>query len=178
MAAGRWTPTNARSPRFLSLWDANGAEPSTSFSAHGAAVLGNVRHAHLVRCLFGKTRRRHRRAPNAGMRCGLPASSRQCSRCLGWSFTYADGADTSEPPNASPIPHHRSGSDRRAAYDIPCSVPALANANDPDMDDQPNGAHEARQATALARPQAARGSAVSVHRLRACRYDRVARVRR
>lgn len=40
------------------------------------------------------------------------------------------------------------------------------------------GAHEARQATALARPQAARGSAVSVHRLRACRYDRVARVRR
>ena len=40
------------------------------------------------------------------------------------------------------------------------------------------GAHEARQATALARPQAAPGSAVSVHRLRACRYDRVARVRR
>jgi hypothetical protein len=40
------------------------------------------------------------------------------------------------------------------------------------------GAHEARQATALARPQAARGSAVSVHRLRECRYGRVARVRR
>ena len=34
-------------------------------------------------------------------------------------------------------PHHRSGFDRRAAYDIPCSVPALANADDPNMDDQP-----------------------------------------
>ncbi|MGC1959229.1 MAG: hypothetical protein WA683_16525, partial [Pseudolabrys sp.] len=43
-------------------------------------------------------------------------------------------ADTSEPPNASPIPHHRSGSDRHAGYDIPCFV---ANADDPDMDDQP-----------------------------------------
>ena len=32
------------------------------------------------------------------------------------------------------------------------------------------GAHAARQAIALARPQAARGSAVSVHRLRACRH--------
>ena len=72
MAAGRWTPTNARSPRFLSLWDANGAEPSTSFSAHGAAVLGNVRHAHLVRCLFGKTRRRHRRAPMRGCDAACP----------------------------------------------------------------------------------------------------------
>jgi hypothetical protein len=85
--------------------------------------------AHLVRCLFGKTRSRHPCAPNAGMRCGLPASSRQCGRCLGWSSTYAEAADTSEPPNASPIPHHRSGSDRRAGYDIPCFV---ANANDPD----------------------------------------------
>jgi hypothetical protein len=97
----------------------------------------NVRHAYLVRCLFGKTRRRHPCAPNAGMRCGLPASSRQCGRCLGWSSTCAEAADTSEPPNASPIPHHRSGFDRRAAYDIPRSVPALANANDPNMDDQP-----------------------------------------
>ena len=107
-----------------------------SFSARGAAVLGcraaraemhsalaayNVRHAHLVRCLFGKTRSRHPCAPNAGMRCGLPASSRQCGRCLGWSSTYTEAADTSEPPNASPIPHHRSGFDRRAAYDIPCA---------------------------------------------------------
>jgi hypothetical protein len=115
-----------------------------SFSAPGAAVLGcraaraemlsalaacDVRHAHLVRCLFGKTRRRHPCAPNAGMRCGLPASSRQCGRCLGWSSTYAEAADTSEPPNASPIPHHRSGFDRRAAYEFPCFVPALANAN-------------------------------------------------
>ena len=115
-----------------------------SFSERGAAVLGcraaraemlsalaacNVRHAHLVRCLFGKTRSWHPCAPNAGMRCGLPASSRQCGRCLGWSSTYAEAADTSEPPNASPIPHHRSGFDRRAAYDIPCFVPALANAN-------------------------------------------------
>ena len=115
-----------------------------SFSERGAAVLGcraaraemlsalaacNVRYAHLVRCLFGKTRSRHRYAPNAGMRCGLPASSRQCGRCLGWSSTYAEAADTSEPPNASPIPHHRSGFDRRAAYEFPCFVPALANAN-------------------------------------------------
>ena len=89
----------------------------------------NVRHAHLVRCLFGKTRSRHPCAPNAGMRCGLPASSRQCGRCLGWSSTYAEAADTSEPPKASPIPHHRSGFDRRAAYEFPCFVPALANAN-------------------------------------------------
>jgi len=66
--------------------------------------------------------------------CDAPASSRQCGRYPGWSSTYAEVADTSEPPNASPIPHHRSGSDRRAAYDIPCFV---ANANDPDMDDQP-----------------------------------------
>ena len=123
-----------------------------SFSARGAAVLGcraaraemlsalaacNVRHAHLVRCLFGKTRSRHPCAPNAGMRCGLPASSRQCGHCLGWSSTYADAADTSERPNASPIPHHRSGFNRRAAYDIPCSVPALVNADDPNMDHQP-----------------------------------------
>jgi hypothetical protein len=71
------------------------------------------------------------------MRCGLPASSRQCGRCLGWSSTYAEAADTSEPPNASPIPHHRSGFDRRAAYEFPCSAPALANADDPNMDDQP-----------------------------------------
>jgi hypothetical protein len=28
------------------------------------------------------------------------ASSRQCGRCLGWSSTYAEAADTSEPPNA------------------------------------------------------------------------------
>ena len=47
----------------------------------------------------------------------------------GLVVTYAEVADTSEPPNASPIPHHRSGFDRRAAYDIPCFVPALANAN-------------------------------------------------
>ena len=40
------------------------------------------------------------------------------------------------------------------------------------------GAHEARQATALARPQAPRCPPVSVHRLRACRHDRVARIRR
>ena len=97
----------------------------------------NVRHAHLVRCLFGKTRSRHPCAPNAGMRCGLPASSRQCGRCLGWSSTYAEAADTSQPPNASPIAHHRSGFDRRAAHEFPCSVPALANADDPNMDDQP-----------------------------------------
>ena len=136
-------------PPSLSPWE-NSTGPSTSFSVTGAAVLGcraawaemlsapcNVRHAYLVRCLFGKTRRRHPCAPNAGMRCGLPASSRQCGRCLGWSSTCAEAADTSEPPNASPIPHHRSGFDRRAAYDIPRSVPALANANDPNMDDQP-----------------------------------------
>ena len=40
-------------------------------------------------------------------------------------------------PNASPIPHRRSGFDRHVAYDIPCSVPALANADDPNLDDQP-----------------------------------------
>jgi hypothetical protein len=146
----------------------------------------NVRHAHLVRCLFGKTRRRHACAPNAGMRCGLPASSRQCGRCLGWSSTCAEAADTSEPPNASPIPHHRSGFNRRAAYDIPCSVPALANANDPDMDDQPKTRLICRRCAArmkLARQlpwldhRLPRGSAVSVHRLRACRHGRVARVR-
>ena len=59
----------------------------------------------------------------------MHANSRKCGRCLGWSSTYVDGADTSEPPNASPIPHHRSGFDRRAAYEFPCFVPALANAN-------------------------------------------------
>ena len=40
------------------------------------------------------------------------------------------------------------------------------------------GAHEARQATALARPQTPSDPPVSVHRLRACRHGRVARVRR
>jgi len=39
------------------------------------------------------------------------------------------------------------------------------------------GAHEARQAIALARPQTPRDPAVSVHRLRACRHGRVARAR-
>ena len=34
-------------------------------------------------CSFGKNRRPHRFAPNAGMRCVLPASFRQCVRCLG-----------------------------------------------------------------------------------------------
>ena len=117
------------------------------------------------------------------MRCGLPASSRQCGRCLGWSSTYADAADTSEPPNASPIPHHRSGFNRRAAYDIPCSVPALGTpmirhgrpAKDEADLSSMRGAHEAREATALARPQTPRGPPVSVHRLGACRYGRVAR---
>ena len=123
-----------------------------SFSERGAAVLGcrsgedgNALRTGCMQCpscslssmLAGKTRSRHPCAPYAGMRCGLPASSRQCGRCLGWSSTYAEAADTSEPPNASPIPHHRSGFDRRAAYDIPCFVPALANADDPNMDDQP-----------------------------------------
>ena len=142
-------PTGRRSREILGICRASRADQvllriTPSFSARGAAVLGcraaraemlsalaacNVRHAHLVRCLFGKTRSRHPCAPNAGMRCGLPASSRQCGRCLGWSSTYAEAADTSEPPNASPIPHHRSGFDRRAAYEFPCFVPALANAN-------------------------------------------------
>src|SRR6476620_4782390 len=40
------------------------------------------------------------------------------------------------------------------------------------------GAHEARQAIALARPQTPSDPAVSVHRLRACGHGRVARVRR
>ena len=39
------------------------------------------------------------------------------------------------------------------------------------------GAHEARQATALARPQTPRGSAVSLHRLRPYRHGRAARFR-
>jgi hypothetical protein len=99
-------------------------------SSGRAPAACNVCHAHLVRCLFRKTRRRHRCAPSAGMRCDLPASSRQCGPCLGWSSTYADAADTSEPPIASPSRRHRSGFDRRAEYDIPCFVPALANAND------------------------------------------------
>jgi hypothetical protein len=93
-------------------------------SSGRAAAACNVCHAHLVRCLFRKTRRRHRCAPSAGMRCGLPASSRQCGPCLGWSSTYADAADTSEPPIASPSRRHRSGFDRNAAHDIPYFVPA------------------------------------------------------
>jgi hypothetical protein len=43
------------------------------------------------------------------------ARNRQCCRYLGWSSTYAEGAGTSEPPNASPMHHHRSGFDRREA---------------------------------------------------------------
>ena len=120
------------------------------------------------------------------MRCGLPASSRQCGRCLGWSSTYAEAADTSEPPNASPIPHHRSGFNRRAAYDIPCSVPALANADDPNMDDQPKTRLICRRCAARMKlagnyPGSTtdpRGPPVSVHRLRACRHGRVARAGR
>ena len=46
----------------------------------------------------------------------------------GLVVTYADAADTSETPNASPMPRHRSGFDQRAVYDIPCFVP--------DADDQ------------------------------------------
>jgi hypothetical protein len=82
----------------------------------------------------------------------LPASFHQYGRCLGWSSTYADGADTLKRPNASPIRHHRSGSNRRAAYDIPYSV---AEANDPYMDDQPKTRLICRRCAArmkLARP--------------------------
>ena len=61
-----------------------------SFSARGAAVLGcrvaraemhsalaacNVRHPHLVRCLFGKTRSRHPCAPMRGCDAACPQAS-------------------------------------------------------------------------------------------------------
>ena len=96
--------------------------------------------------------------PNVGMRCcGLPASSRLVRpRCLGWSSTYAEAADTSEPPNANPIPHHRSGFDRRAAYGFPVScrhsrTPIIRHGR-PAKDEADlsplRGAHEARQAAA------------------------------
>jgi hypothetical protein len=107
-----WNTTAARDRalafRYLRLqyWVSSGRAPAAC----------NVCHAHLVRCLCRKTRRRHRCAPSVGMRCDLPASSRQCGPCLGWSSTYADAADTSEPPIASPSRrHHRSGFDRNAA---------------------------------------------------------------
>ena len=73
--------------------------------------------------------------PSSGERCHLVQGRRRARKAP--IEGPPDGADTSEPPNASPIPHHRSGFNRHAAYDIPCSVPALANANDPNMDDQP-----------------------------------------
>ena len=78
-----------------------------------------------ARCSFGKNRRPHRCAPNAGMRCVLPVSSRRCGCWQGsWSI-YVAGADTSEPASASANHHHRSG-DRHVASGIPRLVPALA----------------------------------------------------
>ena len=136
-----WSPTAASQQKEIEeaahtiglrvlFWQAsNEQELETAFEAMAQnRILAGL--VPLASCSFGKNRRRHRFAPNAGMRCGLHANSRKCGRCLGWSSTYVDGADTSEPPNASPIPHHRSGFNRRAAHDIPCSVTALANAND------------------------------------------------
>ena len=74
-----------------------------------------------IRCLFGKTRET---APICPPMWGCDAACPQApasARCLGWSSTYAEAADTSEPPNANPIPHHRSGFNRRAAYEFPVS---------------------------------------------------------
>jgi hypothetical protein len=70
----------------------------------------------LIRCSFGKTRRRHLSAPDAGMRCGLPGSSHQCDHCLGWSFTYADAVATSEPRSANPSRRYRNGSYRSVVH--------------------------------------------------------------
>jgi hypothetical protein len=70
------------------------------------------------RCSLGKNKRKHRFAPSAGMRCGLPVSSRQCGRCLGWSFIYADSAVTLEPASASPNRQSRNGLDRHLHHDI------------------------------------------------------------
>ena len=125
-------------------------------------------------------------APNAGMRCGLPASSRQCGRCLGWSSTYAEAADTSEPPNASrsPTTEVASTDARRTNFPVSCrhSRTPIIRHGRPAKDEADlsslRGAHEARQAIALARPQTPSDPPVSVHRLRACRHGRVARVRR
>ena len=76
----------------------------------------------MSRCLFGKNRSLHRGAPNAGMRCGLPASSRQCGRCLGWSSTMRRLRIRRNQPNASPIPTTEVAS-TDAGDDIPCFVP-------------------------------------------------------
>ena len=97
----------------------------------------NVRHAHLVRCLFGKTRSRHPAPPMRGCDAACPQAPAGAAAVWAGRPLMRAAADTSEPPNASPIPHHRSGFDRRAAYEFPCSAPALANADDPNMDDQP-----------------------------------------
>ena len=82
------------------------------------------------RCSLGRNRKRRLSAPNVGMRCGLPVSSRQCDRCRDWSSIYAEGADMSEPASVSPSRHHRNGFNRNVAHDIPYFAPRLASANE------------------------------------------------
>ena len=81
--------------------------------------------ARRTRCSFGRNRRPHRFAPNAGMQCGLPVSYHRCERWLGSRSIYVAGADTSKPPSASANHPHRSG-DRRASSDIHTRVPGRA----------------------------------------------------
>jgi hypothetical protein len=83
----------------------------------------------------------------------------------------------------SPTTEVASTDARRTIFPVPCRhsrtpvIQTWMTAKDEADLSSLRGAHEARQATALARPQTPRGPPVSVHRLRTCRHGRVAGAR-
>ena len=126
--------------------------------------------------------------PNVGMRCcGLPASSRQCGPAV-WAgrplMRRLRIRRNRRTRTRSPTTEVASTDARRTNFPVSCrhSRTPIIRHGRPAKDEADlsslRGAHEARQATALARPQTPSDPPVSVHRLRACRHGRVARVRR
>ena len=174
---------------------------STSFSARGAAVLGcraawaemlsalaacNVRHAHLSSMLVRKDPETAPLCPQCGDAMRL-ARKLPAVRPLSGLVVHLCGRlrirRNRRTRARSPTTEVASTDARRTIFPVPCrhSRTPMIRHGRPAKDEADlsslRGAHEARQATALARPQAPRDPAVSVHRLRACRHGRVARAR-
>ena len=174
------------------LWDANGAEPSTSFSAREAAVLAcRAAWAEMLPALVAKhacSERPGDGTPVPPMRgCDAACPQAPASAAAVWAgrplMRRLRIRRNRRTRARSPTTEVASTDARRTNFPVSCrhSRTPIIRHGRPAKDEADlsslRGAHEARQATALARPQTPRGSAVSVHRLRTCRHGRVARVR-